>query len=267
MAPFQYPFMTDALYVGLFVAFLCALYSCLLILKGWSLMGDALSHAILPGIVIAHWLNIPIQIGAFGAGIFCSYAAVEIKNRTKVKEDTSLGIVFTGMFALGLVLFTKTHSALHLDHILFGNILGLVPSDRLEIFSLGSAGLILFFIFHKNILLTIFDPTFAKGIGIKIKAYQYLLLGLVTLTIISALKAVGIILVIAMLITPGSIGFLISKNFYKMAAIACAVACVSTLVGIYLSFYWNSSPAATIVLVQSIFFIFAAGVNRWKTSF
>ena len=257
LEPFQFPFMVDAMIVGIAVGAVCSVLSCYLVLKGWSLMGDAISHAVLPGIVIAHAIGLPLALGAFASGLFCAVATGYIKANSRVKEDTVMGVVFTGLFAFGLVIFTKVKSDLHLDHILFGNILGLAPGDLRDTLIVAgfTLGVILFL--RRDLLLYCFDPGHARTIGLSTAFLHYLLLSFLAVTIVVSLKAVGIILVIAMLVTPGCIAYLLTDRFNLMLLIAAASAMGSSFFGVYLSFFINASTGACIVLLQAAVFLAA----------
>jgi ABC-type Mn2+/Zn2+ transport system permease subunit len=231
--------------------------SCYLVLKGWSLMGDAISHAVLPGIVIAYAIGAPLAAGAFVSGLFCAVATGYVKAQTRLKEDTVMGVVFTGLFAFGLVIFTKIKTDLHLDHILFGNILGIERRDLIEIFAVGGVTLAVLLALRRDLLLFCFDPGHARSIGLRTNFLYYLLLSLLAATIVVSLKAVGIILVIAMLVTPGCIGFLLTERFSRMMAVSAASAIFSAVAGVYMSFFINASTAACMVLVQTFIFVLA----------
>lgn len=257
LEPFQYGFMVDAMIVGAAVGAVCAVLSCYLVLKGWSLMGDAISHAVLPGIVIAYAIGVPLAVGAFASGLLCAILTGFIKANSRVKEDTVMGVVFTGFFAFGLVLFTKVKSDLHLDHILFGNILGLVPGDLRDTLIVGGVTFATILALRRDLLLFCFDSGHARTIGLRTGVLYYLLLSLLAVTIVVSLKAVGIILVIAMLVTPGCVGYLLTDRFSRMLVIAIATAVGSSLVGVYLSFFLNASTGACIVLLQAGVFLVA----------
>ncbi len=253
--PLQYAFMRDALLVGTLVAAMCAVLSCFLILKGWSLMGDAISHAVLPGIVLAYIAGLPLAIGAFAAGLFCAVGTGFIKQNSRVKEDTVMGVVFTGLFAIGLVLFSRTSSDMHLDHILVGNILGITRQQVWETLGLGGAVLIVTLALRRDLLLICFDPGQARVMALPERFLNYLLLGLLSLAIVVSLQSVGIILVVAMLVTPGSIAHLWVDRFDRMLGVATAAAVSSTWVGIFISYHIDGSPGACIVLVQALLFL------------
>ncbi len=257
LQPLQYTFMLNAFMISFFIAVPTALLSCFLVLKGWSLMGDAISHAVLPGIVLAYVTAIPLSVGAFGAGMFCAIATGFLQNNSRVKRDTIMGVVFSGMFGLGIVMYTKIETDLHLDHILFGNMLGIGWLELLEsgLIAAFVTGLIL--LKWRDLVLHSFDPTQAKASGLPVQWLHYGLLAVLSLTIVGALKAVGIILAIAMLIAPGAIAFLVTKRFASMMAVAVLVAVGASLGGVYASFFIDSAPAPTIVLVMTGVFIVA----------
>ncbi len=257
LEPFQFSFMVDAMIVGVAVGAICAVLSCYLVLKGWSLMGDAISHAVLPGIVIAYAIGAPLALGAFASGLFCAVITGFIKAHSRVKEDTVMGVVFTGLFAFGLVLFTKVPSDLHLDHILFGNILGLAPGDLRDTLIVAGIALAVILALRRDLLLYCFDSGHARTIGLRTGVLYYLLLSLLAVTIVVSLKAVGIILVIAMLVTPGCIGYLLTDRFNVMMVIATSSAVGSAVVGVYVSFFLNASTGACIVLLQAAIFLMA----------
>lgn len=251
----HYDFMQRALLTGSLIALICAVLSCFLILRGWSLMGDAISHAVLPGIVLAYVVGIPLVIGAFLAGLLCAVSTGFIKENSRVKEDTVMGVVFTGMFALGLVMFSKITSDLHLDHILYGNILRITSMQAWQTSGVGLFVLLLVIGKRRDFLLLCFDPSHARVLALPVRVLHYLLLSVLSLTIVISLHAVGIILVTAMLITPGAIGFLWTKRFDRMVVIAAVVAVVATVVGIVLSYYIDGSTGACIVILLSLMFL------------
>ncbi len=263
LAPFQQPFMVDAMTTGALIGAVCAVLSCYLVLKGWALMGDAISHAVLPGIVLAHIAGIPLPLGAFGTGLLCAVSTGFIKTHSRIREDTVMGVVFTGLFAAGLVLFAwvqgnaSLQSDLHLDHILYGNILGvtkdLMFNTRVTVVAVLAALLIA----RRDLLLFCFDPAHARSIGLHTTFLNYLLLTLLALVIVVALQAVGLILVIAMLVTPGCVGHLMSDSFGRMMAVSVSTAVFSSVFGLYLSYHLDASPGASIVLTQSALFLAA----------
>jgi manganese/iron transport system permease protein len=255
--PLSYPFMQRALIVSLMVGAVCAVLSCYLVLKGWSLMGDAISHAVLPGIVIAYVLGLPLAIGAFGAGLSCALLTGYLKENSRVKEDTVMGIVFSGMFGFGLVIFTKVETDQHLNHILFGNVLGVTVRDLVETAIIAGGTLVAVLVKRRDFLLYCFDPNHARAVGLPVRALHYGLLILLSLTIVGSLKAVGIILVIAMLVAPGAIAYLLTDSFERMLVIATAVAMTSSAIGTIVSFHLDAATGACIVLIQFLAFVLA----------
>jgi manganese/iron transport system permease protein len=255
--PLSYPFMQRALVVSVIVGAVCAVLSCYLVLKGWSLMGDAISHAVLPGIVLAFLLGLPLALGAFAAGLSCALATGYLKENSRVKEDTVMGIVFSGMFGLGLVIFSKIETELHLTHILFGNVLGVTAQDVAETALIAGGTLIAVLLKRRDLLLYCFDPNHARAVGLPVRVLHYGLLILLSLTIVGSLKAVGIILVIAMLVAPGAIGYLLTDRFERMLIIATSVAVASSALGTIVSFHIDGATGACIVLIQFAVFVLA----------
>jgi manganese/iron transport system permease protein len=255
--PLSYGFMQRALVVAVLVGAVCAVLSCYLVLKGWSLMGDAISHAVLPGIVLAFALGLPLAVGAFAAGLACAVFTGYLKENSRVKEDTVMGIVFSGMFGLGLVLFTKVETDQHLNHILFGNMLGVTSRDLVEAAIVAGGTLAAVLLKRRDLLLYCFDPQHARAIGLPVRALHYALLVLLSLTIVASLKAVGIILVVAMLVAPGAIAYLLSDKFERMLLIAVAVAVGSSVAGTLVSFHIDGATGPCIVLIQTGIFVLA----------
>lgn len=262
--PFTFDFMVQAFVMVLLLAIPTALLSCFLVLKGWSLMGDAISHSVLPGIVIAYVLAIPFAIGAFVAGISCAVLTGFIKEHSRLKEDTVMGIVFSSMFALGLLLMTKIETDVHLDHILFGDLLGSSWEGIAEVGAISFLVCSFIFIKGKDLLLFVFDKQHAQAIGLSVRFLHYALLSILSIIIVFALKAVGMMLVIAMLIAPGVIAFLLTKDFYTMLVSSVIIACSCSISGIYLSFFIDSAPAPTIIVLLSLVFIIVFTYNSIK---
>ncbi len=255
--PLSYPFMQRALIVAVLVGAVCAVLSCYLVLKGWSLMGDAISHAVLPGIVVAFALGLPLALGAFAAGLSCALLTGYLKENSRVKEDTVMGIVFSGMFGLGLVLFTKIETDQHLTHILFGNMLGVSVRDLAETALIAGGTLLVVLLRRRDLLLYCFDANHARAIGLPVRTLHYGLLILLALTIVAALQAVGVILVVAMLVAPGAIAHLLTDRFERMLLIAAGVAIGSSVLGTIASFHLDGATGACIVLTQTAAFVLA----------
>ncbi len=257
MLPFQFAFMQNAFLISMIVSVPTALLSCFLVMKGWALMGDAVSHAVLPGIVLAYILGIPLIIGAFAAGMTCALATGYLSTNSRVKQDTVMGVVFSGMFGVGIVLYVSVETNAHLDHILFGNILGVEPH---ELWTAGiiSAGVSLMLALKwKDWLLHSFDPAQAKASGLWVNWLHYGLLAALSLTVVATLSAAGLILAIGLLIAPGAIAFLIVRKFSTMLWVSVVVCMASMLLGTYASFFLDSAPAPTIILIMTALFIMA----------
>ncbi|NKE46574.1 metal ABC transporter permease [Roseomonas frigidaquae] len=255
--PWQYGFMQQALAVGLMVATLSAILSCFVVLKGWSLMGDAVSHAILPGVVGAWLIGIPLVIGAFAAGLACAIASGAIRATSRVKEDAAMGVVFSGMFAVGLILLSQVRSNVHLSHVLFGSILGIETEDFWTTLGIASAALLVLALRGRDLVLFCFDPGQARIVGLHVGRLRLLLLTVLAASIVAGVQAVGVILVVALLITPGAIGILMTDRFGRMVWVAVASACTATIVGIQISFMLDASTAGSIVLALTAIFLAA----------
>ncbi len=265
LLPFQLPFMVQAMVIAVLVAIPTALLSCFLVLKGWSLMGDAISHAVLPGVVIAYIIGIPLGVGAFVAGMACALSVGFLKENSRIKEDTVMGVVFAGLFGLGIVLYTAIQTDVHLDHILFGNMLGVGTDDLITAGVIGLVVTALIIARWRDFMLFIFDPQQTGAIGLPVRLLHYGLLAMISLSVVAALQAVGIVLVIGLLIAPGAIAFLISKRFGVMLLLATAISVGCGLIGVYLSFFLDSAPAPTIVLLMSLCFIIALVATQRRT--
>ncbi|WP_166870213.1 metal ABC transporter permease [Salinibacterium sp. ZJ450] len=254
LGPLQFEFMTRAMLVTLVAAATCAILSCWLVQIGWSLMGDAVSHAVLPGVAISYILGWPFAVGAFvfGAGAVALIGGV--RATTKIKADAAIGVVFTALFALGLVIISKTPSQTDLGHILFGNVLGVSDLDIWQVVVIGVIACTVLLLKRRDLTLFAFDRGHANAIGINTRWLSVLLLGLLALTVVVALQAVGIILVVAMLITPGVTAYLLTKKFDRMLLLSVIVTVVAALVGLYASYYLDASTGGAVVLAQSLAF-------------
>ena len=256
-APLQYGFMVKALWVSAFVGVVCAVLSCYITLKGWSLMGDAVSHAVVPGVVVAYALGIPFAVGAFLFGFGATVAIGYVKENTRLKEDAVIGVVFTGFFAFGLVLSTKIPSNIDLFHILFGNVLGISQGDIIQTLIAGLVTLVVILVRRKDLLLFCFDPNQAKAIGLNTQLMYYTLLLVLALSTVTALQTAGIILVIAMLVTPGATAYILSDRFDLMLAISVATSLLSCILGVYISYHLDVATGACIVVLLTLLFVAA----------
>lgn len=250
--------MQNALMTGIIVGIICGVLGCFIILRGMALIGDAISHAVLPGVVIAYMIGASFFIGAVVTGVITALAIGFVSQNSKIKEDSSIGIMFTAAFALGIVLMTLNRgSGVDLMHILFGNILAVSKADMYVTLGIGSVVLIAIFLFYKQLLLSTFDVTMARAIGLPTKFIHYMLMLMLTLVTVASLKAVGIILVVAMLITPGATAYLLTDRLPVMIGLSAVFGVVSAVAGLYYSFIYDVASGASIVLAASILFIAA----------
>ncbi len=255
LEPLQFAFMTKAVIVSVVVGVTLAIMSCFLILKSWALLGDAISHAVLPGVVVAYLLGIPFGLGAFVAAMLAVVLIGYIKSNTKIKEDAVMGIVFTMFFSLGIMMISKVISSVDLTHVLFGEVLGISNESAWYTIITLTLVSIAVLAFRRVFTVFCFDPTHGRAIGLPMTLLHYSFLVLLAIAITGSIQTVGIILVIAMLITPGSTAFLLTKRFSTMIWIAVAASVFSSLVGAYSSYYFDIATGGTIVFVQSIIFL------------
>ena len=254
LAPVQHQFMIKALLVSAFVGVVCSVLSCYITLKGWSLMGDAVSHAVVPGVVLSYIVGIPFAIGAFIFGFGATILIGFIKDRTRIKEDAVIGVVFTGFFALGIVLVSKTASNVDLFHILFGNVLGISNTDIIQTVVIGLITLTVIGVLRKDLLLFCFDPNHAQVIGLNTNILYYSFLSLLSLTIVAAQQTVGIILVISMLVTPGAIAYLLTDRFVQMIMFSVIAGVSSSILGTYISYHLDGATGGCIVVILTLLF-------------
>lgn len=250
LEPLAYDFMVRALVTTVVAAIVCATLSCWLVLVGWSLMGDAVAHAVLPGVVLAYVVGAPFAAGAVVFGFLAVALIGAIRGTSRVKEDAAIGIVFTTLFALGLVLISITPSQTDLSHIIFGNILGVSVGDMIQVGVLAAVAFAILLIKRRDLTLYAFDPTHAHAIGLNPRLLGALMLGLLALTAVVALQVVGVVLVVAMLIIPGATAYLLTDRFGRMLVIAPAISVGCSIVGIYLSYWLDTAAGGMVVLVQ-----------------
>ncbi|MGO3310522.1 MAG: metal ABC transporter permease [Brevibacterium aurantiacum] len=255
LEPMSYDFMLRALATTLIASIVCAVLSCWLVLIGWSLMGDAVSHAVLPGVVLAYVVGAPFALGAVVFGFLAVGLIGAVRDTSRIKEDAAIGIVFTTLFALGLVLISVVPSHTDLNHIIFGNLLGVSSSELLQVSVLGVITLVVLAAKNRDFTLFAFDPTHAHALGLNPKILGALLLGLLALTSVVALQAVGVVLVVAMLIIPGATAYLLTDRFQRMLIIAPAISVVYALVGLYASYYIDTASGGMVVLSQGGVFV------------
>lgn len=260
-APFQYGFMQTALLATVLIGLACASIGVYVVLRRMAFIGDALAHTILPGLVIAYLNSWNLFGGALVAGVLTALGIGWLSRREEIREDTAIGIMFTGMFALGVLLISTVRSFRDLTHILFGNILGVTGGDLALILVITTVTLALLFLFHKELELTSFDPIHAEVIGLRPDRLRYLLLVLLAFTVVSSIQVVGVVMTSALLVTPAAAASLLTHRLLRMMVIAVIIAIASGVIGLYASFYADVSSGAAIVLACTFFFALAWGVN------
>lgn len=261
LLPFQLGFMQSAFLVTALVALPCGLLSAIVVLKGWSLIGDAIAHAVLPGVVLAYLIGAPLVVGAFAAGMGAALLTGWLDQHSRVKRDTLMGVVFSGMFALGLVMISQITTTLHLDHILYGNVLGAGARDIWTAGLVAGGVVAVFGLAWRALMTHAFDPVQAHAVGLPTGLLHHGLVAMVAACVVAALAATGMILVIALLITPGATAFLITRRFGRMLIISVVLSVSSGLFGVYLSFLIDSAPAATIVCILTGIFLVTLGLR------
>lgn len=253
----NYSFLQKALFTSVMVGIIAGVIGCFIILRGMSLMGDAISHAVLPGVAASYMLGISYFYGAVVMGLITSLTIGFVNQNSKLKSDTSIGIIFSAFLALGIIMFMKAQTAVSLDSILFGNVLMVKDSDMWLTLAIGILVLSLIFIFYKEFLITSFDPVIATSYGIKANLFHYFLMVLLTLVTVASLQTVGVILVVAMLITPAATAFLLTHKLSHMIGLSALFGTISSVVGLFLSNTYNLSSGPVIVLVATVIFLIA----------
>lgn len=258
LEPLRYPFMVRGLLASLMVGTLCAVVGSYVVLRGMAFFGDALAHAILPGVAVAYLLEASLFWGALGMSLITAVGIGYLSRRSQVKEDTAIGVIFAASFALGVALLSTVQSySVDLTHILFGNVLGVSNSDLWLTAGLGVVILAVVFFLYKELLVISFDPTLAATLRLPLNALHYLMLILIALTIVVSLQAVGVALMVAMLITPAATAYLLTRRLWQMMIVGAAIGAISAVAGLYLSFYVNVASGAAVVLVATAFFVLA----------
>ncbi|HBS73608.1 MAG TPA: hypothetical protein DEB55_04375, partial [Microbacterium sp.] len=250
----QYDFMVRAIATTVIAAVVCVVLSCWLVLVGWSLMGDAVSHAVLPGVVLAYVVGVPFALGAVVFGFLAVGLIGLVRGTSRIKEDAAIGIVFTTLFAAGLVMISVTPSQTDLSHIIFGNILGISAAELVQIAVLAAVAFVVLFVRRRDLTLYAFDPTHAHAIGLSPRFLSALLLGVLALTAVVALQVVGVVLVVAMLIIPGATAYLLTDRFSRMLILAPAISAVCSVVGIYISYWADAASGGLVVVTQGAVF-------------
>ena len=253
----QYDFLQKALLTSIIVGIVCGVIGCFIILRGMALMGDAISHAVLPGVAISYALGINFFFGAVFTGVVTAIGIGFVSQNSRIKQDTSIGIMFTAAFALGVILITVLESSTDLYHILFGNVLAVRPSDVWITLIIGLIVLISVYVFYKELLVTSFDPTMAEVYGLPVRLIHYFLMTLLTMATVASLQTVGIVLVVAMLITPAATAYLLTDRLSVMIFLSAAIGASASVIGLYFSFTYNLASGATIVLAATALFFVA----------
>ena len=261
LAPFHYDYMLTAMWVSALIGGVCALLSCFVTLKGWSLMGDALSHAIVPGVAIAYLAGFPFAAGAFFSGLIAAAGMGFLRTRTALREDAVIGVVFTAFFAAGLYLISTHPSGVSLKNIIFGNILGIADEDIRQVAIIAGITCATLALKWRDLVLFCFDPTQARALGLNVTWLHYLLLTLLAATSVAAMQTVGACLVVATLVTPGATAYLLTDSFRRMLAIAGTIGVVTGFVGAYVSYHLDGSTGGCVVVLQTLLFLaaFVAG--------
>jgi ABC-type Mn2+/Zn2+ transport system permease subunit len=257
LIPLHYEYMVKAILVSGLIGGVCAFLSCFITLKGWSLMGDALSHAVVPGVAIAYLAGWPFAAGAFFTGLLAAFGMSFVKSKTRLREDAVIGVVFTSFFALGLLLISLYPSTVDLRTIVFGNILGISDPDIWQVVIISAITLGVLGVKWRDLLLFCFDPAQARALGLHVTALHVTLLTLLSATAVAALQTVGACLVVAMLVTPGATAYLLTDRFGNMVLLAVGMGVVTSLVGAYASYFFDGSTGGCIVTLQTIFFLLA----------
>ena len=255
--PFQYDYMLKAMWVSALIGGICALLSCFVTLKGWSLMGDALSHAVVPGVALAYMMGLPFALGAFISGLLAAAGMGFIKRVTTLREDAVIGIVFTSFFALGLLLISVFPSGVSLRTIVFGNILGISNPDIIQLVIISLITIFVLILRWRDLVLFCFDPHQARSIGLNTTSLHYTLLAMFAATAVAAMQTVGAVLVVATLVTPGATAYLLTDRFSRMFGIAGSIGVGSGFIGAYISYFFDGSTGGCIVVLQTLLFLVA----------
>ena len=257
LVPLQYDYMLRAIWVSALVGGTCGFLSSFVTLKGWSLMGDALSHAVVPGVAVAYIIGLPFSLGAFVAGLLAAGTMALVKTKSRIREDATIGIVFTAYFALGLLLISLKPARVDLTNILFGNILGIADADIRQVLIISVVTLVVIGIKWKDLMLFCFDSNQARTLGLRPALLHVLLLSLLAATAVAALQAVGACLVVAMLVTPGATAYLLTDRFGRMLWLSAGMGVVSSIAGAYASYFLDGATGGCIVTLQTLLFLAA----------
>ena len=257
LQPFQYQYMVNAMWVSALVGAVCAFLSAYLMLKGWSLIGDALSHSVVPGVAGAYMLGLPYSLGAFISGGLAAAAMLFIHTRSLLKVDAVIGLIFTGFFGLGLFMVSLSPTSVDIQTIVFGNILAITPFDALQTVIIGVVTLVVLLAYWKDLMVVFFDESHAKIVGLPVTGLKIMFFTLLSASTVAALQTVGAFLVIAMVVTPGATAYLLTDRFHRLIQLSVAIGVLSSVFGVYLSYFFDGSTGGVIVLVQTILFLMA----------
>ena len=257
LEPFGYGYMVNAMGVSALVGGVCAFLSAYLMLKGWSLIGDALSHSIVPGVAGAYLLGLPFALGAFLAGGLAAGAMLFLNQRTKLKEDAIIGLIFTSFFGLGLFMVSISPTSVDIQTIVLGNILAVTPADTLQLVVIAAVSLIILLAKWKDLLVVFFDENHARSVGLNPPLLKGLFFTLLSACTVAALQTVGALLVIAMVVTPGATAYLLTDRFPRLIAISVGIGALSSFVGAYLSYFLDGATGGVIVVLQTAIFLLA----------
>lgn len=255
LEPFGYGYMVNAMWVSSLVGAVCAFLSAYLMLKGWSLIGDALSHAIVPGVAGAYMLGLPFALGAFLSGGLAAGAMLFLNQRTRLKEDTIIGLIFTSFFGLGLFMVSLSPASVNIQTIVLGNILAITPSDTLQLAIIGFVSLAVLGLKWKDLMVTFFDENHARSIGLNPTALKIMFFALLSASTVAALQTVGAFLVIAMVVTPGATAYLLTDRFPRLILISVAIGAGTSFVGAYASFFLDGATGGIIVVLMTAIFL------------
>lgn len=255
LEPFGYHYMVNAMWVSALVGGVCAFLSCFLMLKGWSLIGDALSHSIVPGVAGAYLFGLPMFIGAFFSGGLAAAAMLFLNQRTKLREDAVIGLIFSAFFGLGLFMVSLSPTAVNIQTIVLGNILAITPADTLQLAVIGLVSLAVLLIKWKDLMVTFFDESHARSIGLNPTRLKILFFTLLSASTVAALQTVGAFLVICMVVTPGATAYLLTDRFARLLMIAVAIGALTSLTGAYASYFLDGATGGVIVVLQTMIFL------------
>ncbi|WP_054302134.1 metal ABC transporter permease [Gemmobacter sp. LW-1] len=255
--PFQYGYMTNAIWVSALVGAVCAFLSAYLMLKGWSLIGDALSHSVVPGVAGAYMLGLPFALGAFLSGGLAALAMLFLRSRSGLKEDVVIGLIFTAFFGLGLFMVSLNPMAVSIQTIIMGNILAITPEDTLQLALIGGVSLIILLAKWRDLLAVFFDEAHARSIGLNVTALRLVFFTLLSASTVAAMQTVGAFLVIALVVTPGATAYLLTDRFPRLLALSVAIGSVTSAFGAYLSYFLDGATGAVIVCFQTLLLLAA----------